>query len=168
MHSPPHPPQSPTDKALEDALEAANLVLGAIDMLLQYQASAKGVMMQPFVVPDYFLGSLLRLKLVAQTFKDTPNAPALNIAAYFSPLPETPDIDANSELGLFISQCRTHWTGFCSLIRKVYSNLPLPPIMQQHGQNTSPRTQPCFARDLLHTADSPSQCSITLFENSGI
>ncbi|KAG9217932.1 hypothetical protein CCMSSC00406_0008573 [Pleurotus cornucopiae] len=114
MHSPPHPPQSPTDKALEDALEAANLVLGAIDMLLQYQASAKGVMMQPFVVPDYFLGSLLRLKLVAQTFKDTPNAPALNIAAYFSPLPETPEIDANSELG------------FCSLIRKVYSNLPPP------------------------------------------
>ncbi len=54
--------------------------------------------MQPFVIPDYFLGSLVRMKLMAQTFKDTPNAPALNIAAYFSPLPETPDIDATSEL----------------------------------------------------------------------
>lgn len=86
------------DKALEDTLEAANLVLGTVDMLLQYQASTKGVMMQPFVIPDYFLGSLVRMKLMAQTFKDTPNAPVLNVAAYFSPLPETPDIDAASEL----------------------------------------------------------------------
>ncbi|KAF4588882.1 hypothetical protein EYR40_010437 [Pleurotus pulmonarius] len=114
------------DNALEDTLGAANLVLGTVDMLLQYQASTKGVMMQPFVIPDYFLESLVRMKLMAQTFKDTPNAPALNIAAYFSPLPETPDIDATSELSLFISQCRTHWTDFCFLIRKIYSNLPPP------------------------------------------